>query len=261
MLKAVQNSQNLGSITQHSLSAALLLHLYLNLFSVLQTYPLCICIQFTYLYRHNDTLWIHSVCSKLTRFVYVSSPSIDTCTMILLVLRNYPMCICIQFIYWYMHNDTPWIYSVCFKLTHCACVSSPAIDTCTMILLESTPCVSNLPTVHMYPFHLLIHAQWYSFNLLSVLQTYPLCMCLQSIYWYMHNDSPWIHSVCGKRPHYDKAGCSNDTHHYLWEHTAIQYQAQYDYWISLFAHQVPQVGIEPLFPLTLSHNSVFMLVS
>ena len=84
------------------------------------------------------------------------------------VCQTYPLCICLQSIYWYRNNDAPWIYAVYGKPTHGAYVSGPSNDTDTVILLESTQCVSNLPTVHMSPVHLLIQAQWYSLNPLSV---------------------------------------------------------------------------------------------
>ena len=86
-------------------------------------------------------------------------------------VQTYPLCICLQSIYWYRDSDTLWIHSMCFRFYLLYNVSSPSIDTGIMI---------------------------YPRNPLGVWLTHPLCICLQSIYWYRNNGTPWIHSMCVK---------------------------------------------------------------
>ena len=150
--------------------------------------------------------WIHSMCANLPTVhmppvhlliqgQWYSMNSLNVCQIL-------PTLQCLQSIYWYLHND------ISQKSTRCV-TNSPTVHMPPVHLLiqeqwyslNSLNVCQTLHTVHMSPVHLLILAQWYSLNPLSVRQAYPLCICLQFIYWYRNNDTPWIHSVCVKLTH------------------------------------------------------------
>ena len=53
------------------------------------------------------------------------------------------------------------------------------------------------------------------------------CTQIQPIQWHSHNDTADIHSGCSKCLHFDRVGCSTDSHQYLIGIVHIQFHAEY----------------------------------